>query len=140
MGFRAAPLLSPTEMASLPFPVALRTQWGHLVSRPLLVWASVRGFTVVTEGPSDEPTVHTRAIQHFHAPRGENLKRDSRSLSRHVEGSCRHRRMALEKLTPLTSESKQHAIEIWDEESIVCSLGRYVVGAPLELSLATRFS
>ena len=28
----------------------------------------------------------------------------------------------------------------WDEESLVCSLGQYVVDASLELALATRFS
>ena len=141
MGLRDAPLLSPTEVASLPFPVALRTQWGHLVSRPLLVWASVRGFTMVTEGPSDEPTVHTRAIQHFLASCGQDLEWDSWPVRRHIESLCRHRRMALETQLPLTSKLGQFGIKKTRVEwALTCSRGGCAVDASLVLSLVSHFS
>ena len=141
MGLRDAPLLSPTEMTSLPFPVALRTQWGHLVSRPLLVWASVRSFTVVTEGPSDEPTVHTRAIQHFLASRGQDLEWDSCPVSRHIESLCRHRRMALRTQMPLTSKSRQFTVKKTRVEWVfMCGRRWCAVDASLMLSLAFPFS
>ena len=47
--------------------------------------------------------------------------------------------MALETLTPLTSKSKQFAVEMWDEWGLVCNLGWYAVDASLALSLASRF-
>ena len=139
MGLRDAPLLSSAEVAGLPFPVAPRAQWSHLVRRPLLVGTSLRGFTIVAEGSSDEPTVHTRAIQHFLAPRGKDLERDSWSLRCHVESLCRRRRMALETLTPLTSKFRQFAIEKWVEWGLIWSLGWCAVDASLALSLASRF-
>ena len=141
MGLRDAPLLPPTEVASLPFPVALRTQWGHLVSRPLLVWASVRGFTVVTEGPSDEPTVHTRAIQHFLASCGQDLEWDSWPVRRHIESLCRHRRMALETQLPLTSKLGQFGVKKTRVEwALMCSRGGCAVDASPVLSLVSHFS
>ena len=131
--------MSSAEVAGVPFPVAHRTQWSHLVRRPLLVGASLRGFAMVAKGSSDEPTVHTRAIQHFHTSRGQDLEWDSWPVSHHIESLCRHRRMALEKLTPLTSESKTCSRD-WDEESLVRSLVQCVVDASLELALAARFA
>ena len=65
--------------------------------RPLLVGASLRGFTVVTEGSRDEPAVHTRSVEHAHASHGQYLKWYSRPLFRHCSGLGRHRRMALKK-------------------------------------------
>ena len=108
--------------------------------RPLLVGTSLRSFTIVAEGSSDEPTVHTRAIQHFLAPCGKDLERDSWSLRCHVESLCRHRRMALETLTPLTSKLRQYSNEKVGEWGLIWSLGWCAVDASLVLSLASHFS
>lgn len=107
--------------------------------RPFLVGAPLRGFAIVAKGPSDKPTVHTRAIQHFLTSRGQDLERDSWSLCRHVESICRHRRMALETLTPMTSKPRQYAIEKWIEWDLMWSLGRCAVDASLAMSHSSRF-